>query len=155
MALKIGKSELGGWKQKALRARARLMSASKKADNVVEKMVHTAEVGSAAFLSGVVQGRTGGVEVLGVPLDLGLAAGLHVFGFMGLGGKMSSHLHGFGDGFLAAFLTQTGVGVGRTMAQKSGGQGAIAAPATAGYLGQDGNRLTEADRRMAAMAAAI
>lgn len=167
MALRIGKSELGGWKAKAMRARARLQSASKKADEVVETMVHTAEVGSAAFLSGLVQGRTtefnpdgsvkkqGGVEVLGVPLDLGLAAGLHVFGFMGIGGKMSSHLHGFGDGFLASFLATTGVGVGSAMAQKSAGVTAsLPAPAASGYLGP-GARLTEADRRMAAMAAAI
>lgn len=150
MALKVGRRELGGWKEKALRAKARLKSAGRKADETVITLVHTAEVSSAAFVSGVVQGRTGGIEVLGVPLDLGLAASLHVLAFAGVGGKMADHLHGFGDGFLAAFLATTGRGVGQAMAARA------AAPAAAGHLGAGaGAHLTEADRRMAAMAAAI
>ncbi len=157
MALKIGKSQLGNWKQKALKARARLQQAGKKADSVVTRVVHTAEVGTAAFTSGVIQGRTGGVEIVGVPLDLGLASGLHLLGFMGVGGKMSGHLHGFADGFLGSFLTQVGVGVGRTMAEKSGSGPAKLPAATAGALGpaSGGARLTNLDRRLATMAASI
>lgn len=161
MALKVSRREMGSWKEKAMRARARLKSASKKADRVVEQMVHTAEVGSAAFIAGVVQGRTGGVEVVGVPLDLGLAAGLHVLAFMGVGGRMSSHLHGFGDGFLAAFLATTGRGVGQSMLEKEkAGAGTTPAKTSGlpgggrGSLPSRGAYLTD-DERMAAMAASI
>ena len=152
MALKISKRDLGGWKGKALRAQNRMKNISKKADRVVETMVHTAEVSSAAFVAGVVQGRTGGIEVIGVPLDLGLAAGLHVLAFAGIGGKMSSHLHGFGDGFLAAFLATTGRGVGQAMKAKE--SGALPA-ATSGHALNAGASLSQMDREMAAMAAQI
>ena len=158
MAVKVGKREIGTWKAKAMRARERLKSAGKKADRVVETMVHTAEVGSAAFVAGVVQGRTGGVEVLGVPMDLGAAAALHVLGFLGVGGKFASHLHGFGDGFLAAFLATTGRGVGQTMKEKAPAaktEGNLPAHHAAAALPSAGAYLTDDDRRMAAMAAAI
>lgn len=155
MALKVTRKDLTGWKGKALRAQNRMKNISKKADQTVGTMVHTAEVSSAAFVAGVVQGRTGGVEVLGVPMDLGLAAGLHVLGFAGVGGKMSNHLHGFGDGFLAAFLATTGRGVGQAMKAKQAG-GALATPATSGALGAgQGASLSDMDRAMAQMAASI
>ena len=157
---KIDKKTLGGWKEKAVRAQKRLQSATKRADVTIETIVHTAEVGSAAFVAGVVQGRTGGVEVLGVPIDLGAAAALHVLAFAGVGGKMSGHLHGFADGFLAAFLATTGRGVGQAWAAK---EEATPAKATGELMGHHaaalpagpGAMLTEEDRRMAAMAAAI
>ena len=157
MALKVSRRDMGSWKEKALRARKRLQAASKKADRVVETMVHTAEVGAAAFVAGVVQGRTGGVEVLGVPADLGAAALLHVLAFAGVGGKMADHLHGFGDGFLAAFLATTGRGVGQTMAEKETKKAASKGLTSgAGHsLPGAGNYLTDDDRAMAAMAQAM
>ncbi len=157
MATRIGRGEIGSWKNKALRLRARMRASENRTRRTVETVVHTTEVSSAAFVAGLVQGRYGGIEVLGVPMDLGLAAVLHVAAFAGLGGKMSSHLHGFGDGFLAAFLTTTGRGVGQELLKKKG-----AAATTSGML-PGGNAalpgggafLTEDDRRMAAMAANI
>lgn len=155
MALKVTRRDLTGWKGKALRAQNRMKNITAKADKTVAIVVHTAEVSSAAFVAGVVQGRTGGVEVLGVPMDLGLAAGLHVLGFAGVGGKMSGHLHGFGDGFLAAFLATTGRGVGQAMKAKQG-TSALKQPASSGALGSgSGASLSEMDRAMAAMAASI
>ena len=112
MASNISRSEVGGWKAKALNLRKRMASNREEATRTIETVVHTTEVSSAAFVAGVVQGRYGGIELLGVPLDLGLAVALHVGAFIGLAGRSSSHLHGFGDGFLAAFLTTTGRGVG-------------------------------------------
>lgn len=151
----ITRSDIGGWKQKALRLRGKMASNREAATRTIETVVHTTEVSSAAFVAGVVQGRYGGVELLGVPLDLGLAVALHVGAFIGLAGKASPHLHGFGDGFLAAFLTTSGRGVGQNWAKKIAAKKAGAA--TAGHLpGQGGGSfLTEDDRRMAAMAAAI
>ena len=83
----------GGWKEAALRLKSRMRNMSEKSEEGVETLVATAEISAAAFLSGVVQGRTGGIEVVGVPLDLGLGAGLHVLAFAGFGGRMSEHLH--------------------------------------------------------------
>jgi len=155
MALKVTKSNLAGWKGKALRAQNRMKSITLKADKTISTVVHTAEVSSAAFVAGVVQGRTGGVEVLGVPMDLGLAAGLHVLGFAGVGGKMSSHLHGFGDGFLAAFLATTGRGVGQAMKAKEVAS-KLPAATSGHHLGAgQGASLSDMDRAMAAMAASI
>jgi hypothetical protein len=159
MALKVTKKDLGGWKQRAMRARQRLQSMSAKSGETVATVVHTAEVSSAAFIAGVVQGRYGGVEVLGIPMDLGLAAVLHVGAFMGFGGKMSRHLHGFGDGFLAAFLTTTGRGVGQAWKERAAVPAASKGEALPGGgrrgLPRGGSFLTDDERRMAAMAAAI
>lgn len=156
MATRIGRGELGSWKNKALRLRARMRASENRTRQTVETVVHTTEVSAAAFVAGVAQGRFGGIEVLGVPMDLGLAAVLHVAAFAGLGGKMSSHLHGFGDGFLAAFLTTTGRGVGQQLlARKSQPSSSGTLPGQRGALPGGGTFLTEDDRRLAEMAAAI
>lgn len=117
----LTKTEL---RQAAKRARSlstRLKTMRRKTERVTERVVHSAEVGAAAFTAGIIQGRTGGVEVLGVPLELGLGVTLNLAGFMGLGGRMSNHLHGFGDGFLAAYLTTLGRGLG--VSQRASGVG--------------------------------
>ncbi len=152
MPAMVTRADVGGWKQKALRLRSTMASNREAATRTIETVVHTTEVSSAAFIAGVVQGRWGGIELLGVPLDLGLAVALHVGAFIGLAGKASPHLHGFGDGFLAAFLTTTGRGVGQAWALKSPpAQSSGALPGDKG----GGSYLTADDRRMAAMAAAI
>ena len=149
MSANIGRAEIGTWKSKALRLRSRMAANRAATSRTIETIVHTSEVSSAAFVAGVAQGRWHGIQFLGVPLDLGLAVALHVGAFIGLAGKASPHLHGFGDGFLAAFLTTTGYGVGHDWAKKS----KLGPAATSGALpGQGGSYLTEDDRRMAAMA---
>lgn len=146
----ITRAEVGSWKSKAMRLRGQMASNRMAATRTIETVVHTSEVSSAAFIAGVVQGRYGGIELLGVPLDLGLAVALHVGAFVGLAGKSSSHLHGFGDGFLAAFLTTTGRGVGQNWLAKS------SSPAkTEGMLPGGGSYLTDDDRRMAELAQAM
>lgn len=152
MPAKISRSDVGTWKSKALRLRARMQANRAAASRTIETVVHTTEVSSAAFVAGVAQGKWGGIELLGVPLDLGLAVALHVAAFAGLGGKLSPHLHGFGDGFLAAFLTTTGRGVGQAWAAKKGD-----AESSGALPGQSrgGSFLTDDDRRMAQMAAAM
>jgi hypothetical protein len=78
----------------------------------VESIVGTAEMGTAAFGMGIIDGRFGGVEVLGMPLSLLSAAGSHLVGFLGVA---PSHMHAFGNGFLANYLTTLGNGVGARM----------------------------------------
>ncbi len=159
MPAKITRAEVGGWKQRALRLRSKMASNREAATQTIETVVHTTEVSSAAFLAGIVQGRYGGIELLGVPLDLGLAVALHVGAFVGLAGKASPHLHGFGDGFLAAFLTATGSGVGDAWLEKADPAawalkhpGRTPQTATSGALpGGGGRYLTEVDRGMAGM----
>ena len=95
-------------------------------EKTVEKVVRTAEVGGTAFAVGVLNGKTGGVEIMGVPLELGAGIALNVLSYMGAAGKMSDHVGNIGDGALASFATMEGVKIGLQWAQKSGGgQGAL------------------------------
>lgn len=100
--------------------KARLANIRKSAEKSTEKMLRTAETGGAAFTMGVIQGKTGGVEIVGVPVDLGLGIALNVLGYFGAAGKMSDHLNNVGDGCLAAYLTTVGRGVGQNWEQKKG-----------------------------------
>ena len=117
---RITRGQVGTWKAKAEALRTRVKNLSKKTDKVVEQAVHSTEVGGAAFIAGVIQGRSGKVDIVGVPLELALTLGLHGAAFMGLGGKMAPHLHGFADGFLGAYMADLGRDVGVKMRQKSG-----------------------------------
>lgn len=102
-----------------MKLKSRYESLAKRADGVrhktesaVEHLVSSAEVSGSAFALGVVQGKYGPVSVVGIPLDLTVAAGLHLAGFLGLAGKASPHLHSFGDGALASFFFTLGRGTG-------------------------------------------
>lgn len=95
----------------------------RKHEQVVSTVVNTAEVGAAAFLCGVAQGKWPGTGVWGVPVDLVAGLGLHVLAFAGIGGKYSSHLHAFGDGALASYLVTLGRDVGSKMSGMAGVDG--------------------------------
>lgn len=96
-------------------------------EKTMEKVVRTAEVGGTAFAVGVLNGKTGhGVEIMGVPLELGAGVALNILSYMGAAGKMSDHLGNIGDGALAAFATTEGVKIGLAWAQKSGGGSSVA-----------------------------
>jgi hypothetical protein len=97
-------------------------------EKVTEKIIRTAEVGGTAFAVGVLNGKTGGVEVMGVPLELGAGIALNVLSYMGAAGKMSDHLGNVGDGALSAFATMEGVKIGLTWAQKSEPAKQVGAP---------------------------
>lgn len=118
MALVISKQEGRQAVRRLESIKARLANIRKSAERSTEKMLRTAETGGAAFTMGVVQGKTGGVEVMGVPIDLGLGLTLNVLGYFGAAGKMSDHLNNVGDGCLAAYLTTVGRGVGQNWDQK-------------------------------------
>lgn len=100
-------------------------------EKVTEKIVRTAEVGGTAFAVGVMNGKTGGVELLGVPAELAAGLALNVLGYMGAAGKMSDHLGNIGDGALAAFATMEGAKIGVKWQEKAalsgGGQASIPA----------------------------
>lgn len=97
---------------------------------VTNQLVRSVEVSGAAFMVGLLQGRTGGLAVAGVPAELLIGAALSGAALLGLAGDASHHLACFGDGALAAYAVTAGRGVGVSMRAKSmGGTPAVAAGA--------------------------
>lgn len=122
--MKISQQDLEDLKQKADRAMAKVRGMRDKAESMTMQLVQTMEVGGTAFGFGILQGRTGGVEVIGVPVDLGAAFLLHLGGYVGAAGEASTHLHNIGDGAAASYLNTLGVGIGarmRSEAERAGG----------------------------------
>lgn len=123
----------------------------KKAEHVTEKFVRTVEVSGAAFAMGVANGRSNdpeGVNVAGVPVDLGAGVALEILGYLGAAGKHSDHLNNLGDGCLAHYAAVLGRGVGVTWKDK-GIQGALQSAKTSGV------RLTPEEMQAAAMMAGV
>lgn len=124
----------------------------KKAEHVTEKFVRTVEVSGAAFAMGVANGRSNdpeGVNIGGVPIDLGAGIGLEILGYLGAAGKHSDHLNNLGDGCLAHYASVLGRGVGVTWKEKSLGGGAPAA------LKASGVRLSPEELQVAAAMAGV
>lgn len=113
--MKLTQKELGKAHERFLALKKRVAGIKEKAEEATEKVVATAEVGAAAFTVGVINGKTGGIEVMGVPMELGAGLGLVGLGMLGVAGKASDHLHNIGTGCLAAYLTTVGRGVGLSM----------------------------------------
>lgn len=103
------------------RAMARVKNIKAAAAEAMGTVVQTTEIGVAAFGMGVLRGRFGeSLNVMGIPVDLGAGVLLHVLGFMGAAGKQyDEHLHNFGDGMLASYLTILGAGIGDSMGPKT------------------------------------
>jgi hypothetical protein len=126
----------------------RVAGMKEEATKVTKHVVRTAEVGGTAFAIGLVQGRSDGIEVFGLPLELILGGGFTVFSLLGGAGEMSDHLAAVGDGAIAAYATTLGRGVGVTMRQKAmGGSTQPLGSGSAGAMGagstvSKGTRLT-------------
>ncbi len=131
----------------------RIASIRERAEETTERLITTAETAGAAFGMGVLQGKTGGVELFGVPLELGLGLGLNAFGLLGGAGKYSHHLTNVGNGCLAAYATTLGRGVGATWARKSG-QHQVSGVMPGGLPAGAGVHLSPAEVAMAQAAAA-
>lgn len=121
MALTLSRGHLGSAISQAHRVHSRARAALEKMHHTTRTVVRTAEVSGAAFAFGLLQGRLPATKqkVLGVPVDLGSAVLLHVFGFAGLGGDYSGHLHNLGDGVLASYTNKQGILLGSEMAKKA------------------------------------
>lgn len=132
--------------------KGKIAGIKKKAEHVTEKFVRSVEVTGASFAMGVANGRSNdpeGVNVAGVPVDLGAGLALTVLGYMGAAGKHSDHLNNLGDGCLAHYGAVLGRGVGVTWKEKSLGGGAQ------GALKSSGTRLTPEEMHAAAALAGI
>lgn len=149
-SFQISKQQAADWKQRAERLMARARTITEKSEETVGQVIRTMEVGGSAFTAGVLKGRYGTVEIAGVPADLGAAVVLHGIGFLG-GGKYKEHLHAFGDGVLASYLTAVGAGIGDRMARESAAAAARpaggAAPAAAAQ-GEAGHELASGAERL-------
>lgn len=118
--MKLTTKELKSAHDRLQSLKKRIGNIKEKAEEATEKVVATAEVGAAAFAMGVINGKTGGVEIVGVPLELGAGIGLVGLGMLGVAGKASDHLHNIGTGCLASYLSTVGRGVGLTMGTGGG-----------------------------------
>ena len=126
--------------------KSRVSNTKEKMEEAIGQVVQTIEVGSTAVGFGVINGRWGGVELVGVPLDL-ITGG--VFHLIGLFGVAPDHMHNLGDGALASWLTTLGAGIGDEMRQKAGG-----ATASGGMLPGGNARSIDQDLSRIAAAAA-
>jgi len=139
MAYSASMAEVHDVRRKAMSLAARARTSLAKADKAIDVSVTAVVTGGTAFAFGVAQGRYGGLEVAGVPADLGAALVLHGLGFAGVGGKQNDYLHAAANGALACYLSTLGRGVGvdwraRSLTGGSSGSlpagGAVASGAT-------------------------
>lgn len=112
MTLALTKADMRKAGDRIVSLQRRVESVKKKGEEIAIRVVRTAEVSGTAFGLGVIQGKTGGVEIMGVPLELAVAGAAAGLGYLGAAGKMSDHLINVGDGALAAYATTMGRGVG-------------------------------------------
>lgn len=139
--------QLSEMRDKAMRAITRARGIVEKSEGVIAHAVQTVEVGGSAFAAGVIKGRYGSIEVMGLPMDLLAGAGGHVLGFLG-GGKYAEHIHNFSDGMLASYLTTLGTGVGADWLRShnaAAARQAAALPAGAAAGGLPQGQLTDAE----------
>lgn len=95
-------------------AQKRVAKIKEVADDKVQHVVRSTEVGASALVLGVVMGKYPKAETIGgIPTGLAVAAAFHGMGLFGVGGDMANHLHAFGDGALAAFANSFGNQIGK------------------------------------------
>jgi hypothetical protein len=154
MAITVSKHEAKHAIKRLEGLKRRVANIREKAEASAGKMIRTAETGGAAFAAGVIQGRTGGIEIVGVPFELLAGSALNVLGYFGGAGKHSDHLNNIGDGFLAAYLTTLGRGVGAQMLAKTSQAPQVDTKAQPQIVNK-GTRLTADEIAMAAERAAV
>ncbi len=138
--LQMSKTDIMKLKDRAERLKTQVKNASAKAEEVIKTGVRSVEITAGAFGCGLVQGKYAtaekAVEIFGIPFELATGIGMHVGGFMGLGGGMASHLHNFADGALAAYAANMGKGAGLAWKEKEANGGVLpAGAATKGISG--------------------
>lgn len=131
MPTSLSHAEVMDKERKVLALASRARTALARADVAIDKTVTAVVTGGTAFACGVVQGRYGGLELAGVPADLGAGLVLHGLGFAGVGGKQNEWLHAAGNGALACYLSTIGNGVGKEWRAKVLAGGGAGTPAAA------------------------
>lgn len=117
----ISRANLRAGLSRGKRALMRLEKYREAAKETMMQVLSAAEVGGTAFGFGWLKGRYGDTDVVGVPVDAGTAAVLHVLGFSGIMGRdLSKHAHNVANGALGSYLSDTGRKIGDKMAQEAG-----------------------------------
>jgi hypothetical protein len=96
----------------------RVENIKKEAEEKVMIAVQTAEIATAAFGFGVINGRWARPEFVGVPVDALAALAGHAAGFL-LDTETSKHLHNLADGALSSYMAGLGAGIGSKMRLES------------------------------------
>lgn len=127
--VKVSAGTLTKYKNLAESMQTRISKIRAKGEEMVETVQRTAITTGVGFGLGVIQGRTGGTEILGVPLDLLVGVGGHIAGFTKVGGKHSTTLHHIGDAGLVTYAATMGRSVGmnwKTSGKLLGGKTKVA-----------------------------
>lgn len=114
----ISKSDVVKMQKRISSLQSRAKNAIAKTESVVGEAVQTLEIGATAFALGVAKGRYGPVDIAGIPVDLGMALGLHAVAFVS-DSEMSDHMHSFANGAMASYLADLGGRIGAKMALKA------------------------------------
>ena len=85
-----------------------------KISGYAQKSFGLLETGAGAWAGGMLEGRTGGLSVGPLPVNLLAGAALLVAGYANLGGeRYSEHFNNLGNGFIGSYLAATGYAFGK------------------------------------------
>lgn len=115
--MQISMRQIEGLEAKAKSAQARIKRVQEEAHGIMMAVVGAVETFATAFSFGVINGRWGGPEFLGVPVDLLSGILLHGLAFLLPAG--SEHVHNLANGAMGCYFATLGTGVGRKMAQEA------------------------------------
>ena len=97
----------------------RIQNIRAEAEEKVMIVVQTAEVCTAGFAFGLINGRWQRPEFVGVPVDALAGMALHAAAFA-VDSNAGGHLHNLGDGALCSYVVSLGMGVGGKMRLEAG-----------------------------------
>lgn len=139
MATKVNKAQVARLERAYRSAVSRAKRMKEESESIVGQVQTAALTGGTAFAMGYVEHRfrgddgSPGVEILGVPLSLGVGIGGHLASIFGAGGKYSEALQSVANGALASYATTLGAGMGTAHWQQ---QGNAMAPASSEGVGR-------------------
>lgn len=119
-------------KSTALRARREAGALVAQIEESTKAVVQTGIVSGTSFAWGLVGGRYGGTEIVGLPGDLAAAIGAHATAMFMESEQVAEYLHNVGDGSFAAYSHTMGLGIGRRWRAEAAR--ALAAPVPAAAI---------------------
>lgn len=115
--MQVSLKALESMEAKAKNAKNAIQRVKAEAEQTVMAVVGGVETFGMTFSMGVINGRWGNPEILGIPVDLGAGLALHAVGFIVDEG--ADHMHNLGNGALCSYFGALGVGVGRKMLEEA------------------------------------
>lgn len=146
MATKITKSKVEKLQRAYKSAVSRAKRMKEQSESIAGQIQGAALTTGSAFAIGYAQHRfrddagNPGIEVLGIPLDLGVGIGLHLGSIFGIFGNYTESANHVANGALAAYATTMGAGLGTKAYEEMGAGGGGALPdgaAASGISNQD------------------